>query len=117
MSSNHTHETTFQIGDQSILLKVGFSYTGGYPATGPSYASGGEPACGPEVDIYSLEWSYDSPATNTVAWKIIDGDLFHLIADDDALYNDLCDAAEGEFEAAKEEAAERRYEMQREDRA
>lgn len=108
------HETTFQIGEASVLLKVAFSFIPGYPETGPSYASGGEPACPAEVDILSLEWSLDNPITKTVQWHTIDGALFDLIASDDELYSELCQAAADNDADERDAAAEDRYDLMEE---
>lgn len=115
MSRKLTHETTFQIGETSVLLKVEFSFTPGSPATGPSYASGGEPACPAEVDIHSLAWGREKAAP--AVWHEIEGALFDLISADDELYGELCQAAADDDADARESAAERRYEQQREERA
>lgn len=32
-------------------IRVRYTFTPGYPETGPSYASGGDPAQGPEIEI------------------------------------------------------------------
>lgn len=117
MTRTLTHETTFQIGENSVLLKVVFDFVPYQPETGPSYASGGEPACPAEVDIHSLEWSLDNPITKTVQWHQIEGPLFDLILGDDELYGELCQAAADNDADAREAAAEARYERQREERA
>lgn len=117
MSRKLTHETTFQIGETSVLLKVDFGFIPYQPARGPSYACGGEPACPAEVDINNIEWSLDNPITKTIQWHTIDGAMFDLISADDELYSELCQAAADNEADAREAAAEARYEMQREGRA
>lgn len=34
-------------------ISIRYSFVPGYPATGPTYASGGEPGCGPEIELIS----------------------------------------------------------------
>lgn len=115
MSRKHTHETTLQIGEASVLLKVAFDFIPYQPETGPSYASGGEPASPAEVDITALEWSLDNPITKTVCWHPIDGALFDLLREDEELYGELCQAVADADADAREAAADARYEMQREE--
>lgn len=51
MSSTNYYEVEVEIAGQWILVGFDFTYTPGCPEQGPSYASGGEPATGPEVEI------------------------------------------------------------------
>jgi hypothetical protein len=37
------------------LIEVEYTYLPGYPATGPTYYSGGEPGQGPELDLISAK--------------------------------------------------------------
>ena len=37
------------------LIEIEFTYLPGYPAMGPSYASGGEPGAGPELELVSAK--------------------------------------------------------------
>lgn len=115
MTRKLTHETTLQIGETSVLLNVEFEFSPGYPATGPSYSCGGEPACPAEVYIHSLAWGREKAAP--AVWHTIDGALFDLISADEELYGELCQAAADDDAEARESAAERRYEQRREDRA
>jgi hypothetical protein len=39
----------------TLKMDIEFSYTPGYPATGPSYSSGGEPGAGAEVEFIRAE--------------------------------------------------------------
>lgn len=112
--SKHTHETTFEINAATVLLKVGFNFIPHRAATGPTYSSGGDPYEAAEVDVTSLEWSRQNKRTNTVEWHTIEGALFELIAEDEWLYVDLCDAAEADDMAAREHAAEQRAEFAKE---
>lgn len=104
--SKHIQTVDFQIGETSVLLRVGFNFTPGRPATGPTYACGGTPAEPPEFDITSLEWSRDNKRTRTYEWQKIKGALFDLIAEDDYLRIELGDL----LDAEAEEASDRRYE-------
>lgn len=38
----------------NLILEVDYDFEPGYPATGPSYASGGEPGYGPSVSVNSV---------------------------------------------------------------
>ncbi len=90
------------IGTQDVVLAVTFAYVPGTPARGPSYASGGEPADPPEVDLLTIEWSEKPqpwPAKHAFEWhKIERGPLFDLIANDDYVYGECCDAAERQID-------------------
>ena len=111
--SKHVYTVDYQIGDQTVLLKVAFNFSAGRPATGPTYACGGTPAEPAEVDITSLEWARDNKITRTYEWHKIEGALFDFIAEDEYLHIELC----YRIEDGAEDAADRRYEMDREDRA
>lgn len=100
--TKHTHVANFQIGEADVLLRVQFDFVPFRPATGPTWSCGGTPAEPAEVDIISLEWSRDNKRTRTYEWHKIEGALFELIAEDEYLYIQLCDAVESE---ADEEVA------------
>jgi hypothetical protein len=91
--SEHTTILDYEIGGNSIHLSVGYSYVKGRPATGPTYSSGGEPSEPPECDVHSLRWVVKGKPGEP--WNTIErGPLFDLIAQDDWIYPELCDAAE-----------------------
>lgn len=98
MSTLYSASMDFDIGTQVIALVVTFHYVRGSPATGPSYASGGEPADPPEVDIRTIVWSRKPgkwPAKGHFEWHPVEfGPLFSLIAEDEYVYGECCDAAE-----------------------
>lgn len=93
MASKHTHKTTLQIGEDTVLLKVAFTYIAGCRETPPTYSHGGLPADPAEVEITSLEWSRDNPRTKTVEWHKIEGPLFDFIAEDECLLASLEETA------------------------
>lgn len=60
------HDTivmTLSFGDDETELQadVIYTFTPGAPATGPSYASGGDPAVDPEIDIQSATITFGEP--------------------------------------------------------
>jgi hypothetical protein len=109
--AKHIHTVDFQIGEESVLLRVAFNFTPGRPMTGPTWSCGGTPAEPAEADITSLEWSRDNKKTRTYEWHKIEGALFELIAEDSDIYIQLCDAVEAE----SEDDADRRYDAMRDE--
>ena len=49
-----TYMERHELFGTDVMLTVEYNYIPGYPATGPTYSCGGEPACGPEVDILRI---------------------------------------------------------------
>jgi len=92
--SHFSHSTEYEIGANTVALAVTFDFAAAVPERGPTYASGGEPACPAEIDVRTLEWSLKPKSGGAAAFvwnKIEDGPLFDLIAGD--LYEELCDRA------------------------
>lgn len=53
-TTKHTKRSVMEIFGQEREINIVFSYTPGAPATGPTYASGGEPGYGPEIEILKV---------------------------------------------------------------
>lgn len=70
-----------------------YRYTPGYPATGPSYDSGGEPGAGAEVELVSAEL-VDGDGLDPRQEQVMDWAQDWL--DSDSGYAQACAAAEGE---------------------
>ena len=51
----YTITTTHQPDEEEMELRIHFTFIPGCPARGPSYASGGEPACPAEVEFDRVE--------------------------------------------------------------
>ena len=49
-----TYSERYDLFGQDVRLTVNYNYVPGYPATGPTYSCGGEPGCGPEVEILTI---------------------------------------------------------------
>ncbi len=65
---------------EDFIAKVDYRVTSwGAPATGPSYASGGEPAEPPEWEIDSIELCWDRPGGLGPEFEAT-GELFHHLA-------------------------------------
>ena len=98
----HEFSTDYDIGGNMVILAVTYAYVKGVPERGPTYACGGTPAEPPEVDVLTLEWSKKPgafPVPAKFEWhKIEPGPLFDLIANDEWLYNQICDDYDGEQE-------------------
>ena len=52
--SKHETEQGIKVNDDSIDANVTYNWTPGRPEQGPSYASGGEPAEAPEVEVLDI---------------------------------------------------------------
>lgn len=103
----------FAIGDETVLLTVTFDFVAGSRATGPSYASGGEPADPAEVDVRTIEWTdqFDksrgskhlpkSPAADAKWYRLDYGPLFNLIAGDQGVYEACVAVAEDTIRSAE----------------
>lgn len=53
--SQGSFQVETEFAGEDVILYVDYTYVPGYPATGPTYSSGGEPGQGPEIDIHSIE--------------------------------------------------------------
>ena len=52
--NSSTYTERHDLFGTDVMLTVEYNYVPGYPATGPTYSCGGEPGCGPEVDILRI---------------------------------------------------------------
>ena len=114
--SSHTYRTGMTIhlheGDENDFdLVIGFNFTPGAPEQGPSYASGGQPEEPPEVGITSVRVFDEQKRERTG----IAAAIRPLVEADEAILESLIETAAEDDVAAREEAAERRAEMRRED--
>lgn len=72
------------------VICIEYTYTPGCPATGPSYASGGEPACPPELEVNGATLVKGDGLTPTQeelnAWAVkwMDDDSNYSLAVDEA---------------------------------
>ena len=117
MTSKHSYRTGLTIhlhdgAEHEFDVVIDFDFVPGSPERGPSYASGGEPADPPEVDITSVrvfdEWNIERAAIAAAIRWFVESDI--------AIEDCLIETASEDDRAAREEAAERRAEMRREDR-
>lgn len=101
---DRTYEVTDADMDSIIVgsteLRIHYLFTPGCPETGPSYASGGEPASGPEIELDYVEEEVSGK------WQRVpvDGDLWlwaetYLEKHPDDVIEDVaeCDAADREY--------------------
>lgn len=49
-------------------VEITFGYTAGYPETGPSYSSGGEPACPDEIEVHRVKIINDESINMPPSW-------------------------------------------------
>lgn len=52
--STHQYKTTSLYLDYDREIEIGFTYTGGYPATEPDLSGPGHPGANAEIDIYAV---------------------------------------------------------------
>lgn len=128
MSRRFTYKTNVEVscgdeGGPDFDIEVSFIVTGGGPETPPSYASGGSPAEDAEIDDIRLEKVDGKPRP----WGMYDG----YVKDEDAEfeativqilehqthYEAMLLSAGEDMAADRDEAAEQRYEADRDDRA
>lgn len=90
-------------------VEIAFTYTPGAPAQGPSYASGGQPADPPEIDIEAVYFigADQIDDGNECQYGALPDWMVEKLADDDLIYNWLCDEAENDLAAAAYDAEER----------
>lgn len=116
--SRHTLAATVELtlscgGEALVELTVEYEFTPGTPARGPSYASGGEPAEGPEVEIVSARATNPKDAGQGFA---LPNWLLDQLQADDYLYEELVRNAEEDRGAEHDAALEARAEARRETR-
>ena len=94
-----THTTTIHMlvsfGRKEIEIPadVRFGFTPGYPATGPSYSCGGEPACPAEVEIMAVELTVPCQSVVGGVIKIpAPSWLVEVMQASDDMYEQLSDA-------------------------
>jgi len=101
----------FANSDDGIEVEITFTYLPGHPATGPSYASGGDPATPDEVEFVSVRPMGDAMllTLSTRLQKDLAewADLY--LADDEGFDAAVVQAMNDE-DAARERAAELRRE-------
>jgi hypothetical protein len=73
MSTTHFHD--WHLDDEAeTTLVIEFTFSPGYPETGPTYACGGTPAEPPEIEVVSAhrkEGGEDYPLSDDLAEKIM----------------------------------------------
>lgn len=114
--SRHSMMTTFRYGagaseDHEVEVEIVYDFTPGYPATGPTYDSGGEPGCGPETDIISIHQA--ALVNGVVTWEPLDRRFVAVLASDDELHCQLAAYVEDDGpdpDLARERLAEMRAE-------
>jgi hypothetical protein len=74
------YEYAFEVerGDETVEYLAVYTVSPGEPARGPSYSSGGEPGCAPEVDELDVYYVHTEPCrgckgTGVVQWEHLDG--------------------------------------------
>ena len=110
MTRKYDHTLYLTVGSNEIACEIVYTVTPGCPETGPSYASGGEPASPPEVEIYLAEavieeWRFGK---KLVQRKPITGWLLDLISNCPDINADLLsEAGEDDLSSAEDAAAMR----------
>ena len=77
----HTFTRKAYLSDEAETpISVEYTYIPGYPPTGPSYESGGEPGTGPEVEIVRA-WRLDGADESPLTVELSETDEDRIIAD------------------------------------
>ena len=106
MSGGHTQQVPVDVEGVEVMLDVTYSYTSGTPEQGPSYASGGEPATGPEIEITGMavkgqevpQWFFDAVLDGE---RVMDWLTEHHDGDDEG------DRADRDYDRDRDERMER----------
>lgn len=105
MSATFHTSLLFSVGgneEHEHDLRLTYSVVPGSPATGPSYASGGEPGYGPEVDLLTAHVKVGDDWIALPEW------MFGVLYSDEELQNALLEDEEEADLAARERADEMR---------
>ena len=113
--SSHSYRTGMTIhlhdgAEHEFEVVIDFDFVPGTPEQGPSYASGGQPADPPEVDVTSVR-VFDEDECER---KGIAEFIFPFVATDEALREGMIEMVAEDAAAEREEAAEQRAAMRRE---
>lgn len=103
----------FANSDDGIEVEIAFSFLPGAKATGPSYASGGDPGYGPEVELVSVR-VVDPTVTLSAPLLVNLKDWAEQYLTDNDGYYEACETAEEARDGERERAAEMRDEQRRE---
>ena len=106
MTQEFTYTT--EIGPYDDEVEITYSYSPGRPEQGPSYACGGEPAEGPEIEIIGVT---HGGKPSGIHYDFVYRELY---ADDQRLFEFLDENARESWQSRKEAAAEARFEDRRE---
>lgn len=106
MSTQHTYRSSLTIylhdgAETDFDLVIGFSFTPGKPDRGPSYASGGEPACPPEAEIDSVRTFRKGVEHLALAHTVR-----KLVEADEAIMESLIETAQEDARNARDHHAE-----------
>ena len=93
-----------------ITVHIDFTFAPGRPATPPSYASGGDPPEGPEIDIQMVTLFQDEGGTFHCAW--LENWVEEKLHDDPSY---LIERASDERIAEEDEAADFKRRQRRDD--
>jgi hypothetical protein len=92
--------TEFEFLDNTITVTADYTYNKGYAESGPSYASGGEPAESPSIEIFSIKCElaiYNKVDKKTTYRPIeMSKDCIALIEDwlQNECFDDMCESAD-----------------------
>ena len=111
MSKTYTHTTWVEIANKEVKLVIGFTVSPIIPASGPTYASGGETESGGEIEIVSAEL-HDAgglPPFEAPGW------LTDILREDEDLKERLFEGCRDEIYGEDEDYADRRYDEMRDE--
>ena len=96
-------------------VEIAFTYLPGTPEQGPSYASGGQPAEGAEVDIEAVYFlgNDEIDVGNESQYGPLPEWMVEKLSDDSLIYDWLCREAEEDHAAYADERAERQMDERR----
>lgn len=108
--SKHKITTTCPFANEGIEVEIAFNFTKGRAATGPSYASGGEPGYPPEVELIAVKPVDSALVLPPVLQQDLNEWADNWLIDDEG-YSRALDRVADDEEAAREYAAELRRDL------
>lgn len=111
MSSKHTLRADCPFANDCIPVAIVYTYIKGAAATGPTYASGGDPGYGPEVEFVSVRSSDRNLILPANLQNRLDEWAVEYLASDEG-YGAACDwATDSENDARERQIETRRWVM------
>lgn len=94
MSDKYSHTSMVSIGSSEVEVEFDYTVSPFIPEQGPSYASGGQPAEGGELEITEARVRLPLVGDKKTASEKVPDWMLELFQNDDFILDDLREAAE-----------------------